>query len=350
MGSQPRGISASRGAAILGVSPYQTQTEVWQTILEEMKPGWNAAHGYTLPESIADKPSIRWGTAFEDAVVELASRQMGENIRLREAEFFADFDGLERASFDTGKVTCHIDGCYGQRGFVQTLHEGKTTTEWNLRENWGEPGTDKIPVQYQVQTQHQMLCTGASKVIVSVLSFPKSPDDWETVMGWGLDQRDGEWWLVNTKNQQVVSCKTWAQNLALMGYFHQFTVEAKPEAQALMLDKYRRFWTDNILGEKPPVPESTNDLRRLFPAPSGTLVVTPEMEAMIDEIAAITSEIGTAGPLAKRKESLKVAVIEAARKADRTIDDESRDRTLFLTATGEKIASWNGKTLSISRK
>jgi len=50
MSNQPRVISSSRGAAILGLSPWSTPFEIFQLIMEERVPGWNAAHGYTLPE------------------------------------------------------------------------------------------------------------------------------------------------------------------------------------------------------------------------------------------------------------------------------------------------------------
>jgi len=39
--------SASRCAAILGESPYQTSLEAFQIIMEENQPGWNESKGYT---------------------------------------------------------------------------------------------------------------------------------------------------------------------------------------------------------------------------------------------------------------------------------------------------------------
>ena len=344
VGSQPRGISASRGAAILGVSPYQTQLQAWQTLMEERQPGWNAAHGYQPPEGIADRASIRWGLAFEDAVVELAEKAQGNRIGWREGYFVVPHKSND------AEITCHIDGAFDTRGgpnppaLFDTLHEGKTTTDWNLRENWGEPGTDKVPIQYQVQAQHQMLCTGAKRVIMSVLVFPKSPEDWEE-MGWTLDADAG----VMHHDEAIIEIAQWARNLALMGYFHQYVIEANPAAQATMLARYRRFWTDNVLGEREPAPEDTDDLRRLFHAPSGTLVVDEQTALYIAEIADITDEIGTGGPLAKRKEALKVEVIERARKSSRIMDDESVDCVIFVSPEGKRLAKWNGKTLTVNR-
>ena len=59
------------------------------------------------------------------------------------------------------------------------IHEGKTTNLRAYRSQWGEPGTDRVPMAYQVQVQHQMLVTGIDEAIVSVLVFPISADEME---------------------------------------------------------------------------------------------------------------------------------------------------------------------------
>ena len=85
MGSKPVGISASRGAAVLGISDWQTQFEVWQLIMEERQPGFNASRGYVLPE-FKESASLRWGNAFEDANIALSESAS------RDLEIFP-FDG-----------------------------------------------------------------------------------------------------------------------------------------------------------------------------------------------------------------------------------------------------------------
>ena len=70
MGSQPAPgtYSASRVSALIGLNPFQTSLEAFQTMQEEIKPGWNSAHGYTLPEK-PDSAALRWGSAFESAII-----------------------------------------------------------------------------------------------------------------------------------------------------------------------------------------------------------------------------------------------------------------------------------------
>jgi predicted phage-related endonuclease len=89
MGSTPRLISASRGAATLGVSGWATPLSVWQEIEEELHPGFNAARGYALPER-EESAAMRWGTAFESSIIGLAERASGKRIADREMAYLHD--------------------------------------------------------------------------------------------------------------------------------------------------------------------------------------------------------------------------------------------------------------------
>ena len=120
MGSLPVGLSASRGAAILGLSKWSTPFETWQKIKEEQQPGFNKAHGYILPE-FEYSSVMKWGYCFEDAVIKLAERAQHSKIIDREKAYsFRDY------------MTCHIDGRY-KSGM---LHEGKTTNSFTFNNSW----------------------------------------------------------------------------------------------------------------------------------------------------------------------------------------------------------------------
>ncbi len=256
MGSQPRGISASRGAAVLGLSEYMTPLEVWQLICEEREPGFNAKRGYVLPEK-PDSAAMRFGTAFESAIIELAERERGKKILDRETEFFYSEKGCKpnfvflMAPADDCYITCHIDGAYDDdlldhRTGPYILHEGKTTSAFVFREKWGEAGTDHIPQSYQVQVQHQMLCTGAQEAVVSVLVWPETPDTWEK-MGWEAAQTGKDTYALMKNGAIYYTPYDWADTLHAMGYFHQYPVKANPAAQKVMLEKYSEFWHNHVL-------------------------------------------------------------------------------------------------------
>jgi len=347
MGSQPRGISASRGAAVLGLSEYQTPLGVFQHIMEERESGWNKAHNYALPDA-PDNAAIRWGTAFEDAIVELAVQAQGLKIIHREQAYSRGISKTDNDKF----ITCHIDGRYDNNSgnyWSCSLHEGKTTSAFTFREKWGEPGTDHIPRTYQVQVQHQMLCVGAEEAIVSVLVFPEMPDKWEA-MGWRIEPIDAAEVIVGYRLikyvdgkasiHDIFSPKQWAEILCAMGYFHQYPVKANPEAQRLMVEAYREFWHNNVLTGTPPEPRNYEDVKRLFPEPKSTIVVPDYIERKIAEYKGITEETANAK---KRKERLKMIVTKWAteHKGEGIEDDESKEAVIFRNGSGDKLGSWS---------
>jgi predicted phage-related endonuclease len=349
MGSQPKGISASRAAAILGLGEYEGQTPftVWQLICEERRPGFNAERGYVMPAP-PDNAAIRFGTAFEDSIVELASAKAGKKIWDRERLFVA--------SSELDFVTCHIDGIYGgpnESAYPETLHEGKTTNLWTFRELWGDPGTDRVPQSYQCQGQHQMLCTVAQEDLFSVLVFPRRPDEWEKE-GWlpFQDTRNDSiphWRMRQIEAEKVIketSPMFWADALAEMGMFYQYPVHAKPELQKEMVERYQHFWHTYVLPEAEPPIDCYPDMLRAFPAPVGTIVLTEQEAAWITERKMITEEIGDSSPLAKRKRELARLTLDSvrSRRGCAVIDEESQDKVVFVDSAGKKLGQYDGKT------
>lgn len=351
MGSTPRGISGSRGAAVLGLSQWKTPLAVWQEILEERCQGWNAAHGYVLPEP-PDNAAIRWGLGFEDAICRLAEEHAGKRIMDRERFYELDF------------LTCHVDGLYEDG----TLYEGKTTTLFSFHDDWGEPGSDRLPQSYQIQCQGNMALSGASSCIVSVLVWPRRPDEWEAAgielvqaLGRGdelechVRRRDGtltgefvDHPETNAREFKThafaTPCLHWARMLDELGYFHQYTIPASPTLQAELVSAYTEWWTEYVLGEKEPEPRNWDDIRRLVPAPKGTVVADETLERWCAEYADITSEVSASGRLGKRREELKVLILDTVRKLDPQIDDDSREATIIRDRQGKKLARYSAKS------
>jgi hypothetical protein len=333
MGSIPIGISGSRAAAILGMSPWSTPFQVWQDIMEALQPGFNASRGYEY-EAFEGNASTRWGLAFEDAIIKLAEARAGNLIVDREGEYSAS--GIDY-------ITCHIDGMYGlENEFI--LHEGKTTTSYGYGDKWGDPGTDRIPVEYQIQVQHQMLCTGADSAIVSVLVFPKRPEEWEEE-GLEVFEHESIGFCIRNENGIFESCEHWAAMLSSMGFFHQYTVPANLELQALMLEKYREWWDEHVIGETPPEPVDYADIRAMITAPTGTIIVDSDTARWFKEYKDIGGEIGASGNLAKRREQLKVLILNRARGLESTLDEDSTDKWIFMDDRGNKLGSY-GRTKS----
>jgi len=343
MGSTPTGISGSRAAAVLGMSPWQTPFQVWQDIMEKMEPGFNAAKGYDYTP-FEGNASTRWGLAFEDSIIRLAER----NSLMKPRHGYGAIIDREREFKVEGReyITCHIDGKYEH---AEALHEGKTTTDRAFAAGWGEPGTEKIPLEYQVQVQHQMLCTGAKEAIVSVLVFPRQPQDWEAD-GYKIDRREiaqdnnPENDLIRhdivLPNGDYMWPEKWADILSYMGFFHQYIIPANVELHEIMLEEYRKWWDEHILKATPPRPSNYDDIRAMFTAPTGTIVVDDDTSRWFHEYKDIGREIGSGGNLSKRQNQLKTLILERAAQLESTLDDESTDKWVFRDERGKKLGSY----------
>ena len=330
MGSTPRGVSGSRIAAILGFSDYQSQFEVMQRLKEECYPGWAKAHGMILPEN-PDNAAIRFGTAFEDAIVELSEQSEGKRIGYREQAFVKDF------------LTCHIDGIYinpvcgDTRG--EPLYEGKSTTIHSFHDAWGKPGTDRVPQGYQCQAQHNMALSGCERCRLSVLVFPRRQDEWEAE-GWVIKR--GQGWYLSREGEDAFP-EEWAFILKQQGFFHQYDIALNRDAVALMHEAAAHFWAHYVVGAEIPDPRTYDDVRRAFPAPKGTIVADEQTARWAAEYRQIGEEIGGTGRLARRREELKVLILNWMRAQDATMDDDCRERTILRDQTGKKIAQFDGK-------
>ena len=271
MGSQPRKISASRGAAILGLSPYKSRVDVWRDLVFEIWPEIAEERGYAIPEPV-ENSAVKWGLAAEDMLIRIASKMRGQKILKRE-KYYATL---------SCQITCHIDGMYADG----VLHEAKTTSQRAYSARWGEPGTDLVPIEYQVQAQHQMYCTGAKQCIITVAVFPKTPDEYEK-SGVEFDAKVWEKWLVAT------------------GSVYQYVIDRNDDAINAMVKTYNHFYENYVLAMREPKVESFDDLKILLPWPTGELVATERIEEICGEHATIADEMDA---LKKRQDEIKTEI------------------------------------------
>lgn len=327
MGSTPTGISGSLAATVLGLNPWSTPVQVWIKIMEDRQPGFCAAHGFVPPEKVDNAP-IRWGLAFEDAVIDLCQDEQDEEIVDRE---------LAVAHPDHEFITAHIDGRYSESG---ALHEGKTTSAIAFGQKWGEPGSDHIPREYQIQVQHQMIATPANEAIASVLVFPRRVDEFEA-MGWETIG-DGEIEHMPTKEAGgawILGVGDWAAMLYAMGYFHQYHIEANPSLQSLMLEVYLQWWNDHVIKKTPPSVEGYDDIKRLCPEPKGTVVADERAMRLSAEYKQIGKE---AAALKKRQNQIKGELLGTViQGAEHPIDEDSVEAIVLRDPTGRKLHSYS---------
>lgn len=324
----PIGISGSRAAAVLNLSPYQSQVDVW---LDIMGPAFTEERGYEW-KPFEGNASTRWGSAFESAIAELTELNLGVTIADREKYFERDHDGA--------MLTCHVDGIING----DTLYEAKTTTAYGFADAWGEPGSDRIPQMYQIQVQHNMMLAGLEKAVVSVLVFPKRVEEWEEM---GIIPKlwdDGEWFLSEDGGDpQMISGEptSWAYTLSEMGYLHHYHITANHELQSLMLEHYADFWDKHVIGRTEPPVRNYDDIKKLCRAPKGTIVADEFIERQLSEYDQITAEINE---MTRRKDQIKTAAVEYMRDQALgdgvAIDDDSVEKFILRSRDGKKLASY----------
>lgn len=154
-----QGIGASEIAAALGVSRYKTPLRLY---LEKT--------GQLEPEDLSTKARVDWGKRTEQLIARRHALRSGHRVewdgRLVRSQPFPWAQATLDARVWLPSVT---DDCPA---------EIKWTETWNA-ETWG----DGRPLEYWWQTQHQMLVTGASHVVLIV----QIGGDWPA---WEIIDRD----------------------------------------------------------------------------------------------------------------------------------------------------------------
>lgn len=149
------GVSASEIAAVLGISPWVSPFDLW----------WLKRTG---EDSQTENRDMRRGRRYEHLVLEDFAEEHPEfyvapSVTVRSVERpwqFATPDGLAY------ELTLGDEGDYitDDREPIATV-EAKT----GQRHEWGEPGTDDIPVHYRAQVLWQMDVLGLNVAYLPVL-------------------------------------------------------------------------------------------------------------------------------------------------------------------------------------
>ncbi len=131
------GIGGSDAAAILGLSPFKTNTEVWEEKV-----------GLRVPEDISDKPQVKYGKEAEDLLFRLFSLDhpqykctQDKTTVYRRGFMFASLDG-ELEELSTGRL-----GIY--EGKTTEIHQRTELYKWDRR----------VPDYYYAQVLHYLIVT-----------------------------------------------------------------------------------------------------------------------------------------------------------------------------------------------
>lgn len=209
-----QGCGGSDVAAIIGLSPYADAFSVWADKLELVE----------RPE-----PTIRQrkGKFFESAICAWYSDETGNPTEW----FDTTVQHPERPFMVCTPDAWVLDGSGARVGLMDSKLVG-----FQNYDQWGEPGTDKVPDHYAIQAQ----------------------------------------WNCSTTE------KPWLDLAAALGdELRVYRIHRDPAIEAVLLEVVERFWKENVLGQtQPPIgatDTATAYLKKRFPKQVEPLrVATPE--------------------------------------------------------------------------
>lgn len=252
-------IGGSDASAVLGINPWRTPLQLWQ---DKTQPA--------MPEN-ADSARLRVlnrGSRMEPYVCDLLAQEAGLVIVRRNARYIDPEHAF---------LACEIDA----EAETGENVEIKTVSPYKAAE-WGDLGTDAIPVHYTAQAQHGLMIRRAAACIFGVLI---GGDD-----------------------------------------FRVYRVERDDELIAALRAREVAFWREHVETLIPPPPVDAEDVARLFPRDMGTAVeATTEALIAVNELRALLAE---AGEIDQRIDGCKEAI-------KRALGDAAR-----LTLNGHDLATW----------
>jgi len=151
------GIGGSDIAAILGVSPYATAYDVYQS--------------KTQPVSEDSNEFAYWGTVLEDVVAREFAKRSGLKVQNVNFMMRHPVHTFAVANIDRAVVNRDVSGNVRFKdGKLTTdqIVEIKTASEY-VGKNWGDEDSDEVPDQYQCQAQWYMGVTDTQVCHMAVL-------------------------------------------------------------------------------------------------------------------------------------------------------------------------------------
>jgi predicted phage-related endonuclease len=220
-------VGASDVAALFGLDPFKTASDVWLT------------KAFDVASETKQSDSIDIGNDLEAPLVSWAARELGVTITVEPDDLFRIClsNPIFSAALDA-KILFNV--LPTQRG---EAIEAKTTS---VTDEWGEPGSDAVPDRVNLQCQAQCLCHDLGRVYVVVLM--------------GKHGLKRELYHVN-RNEKIIDA---------------------------IIQKGTSFWNDYVLTKIPPPPDefglgSLEIIKRVQRVPQTWAVVPDELIIAWDE-------------------------------------------------------------------
>ncbi len=269
-------IGGSDIGAILGLSKFRTPLEVWQE-----KAGQDTVNLDSLP--------LRFGSYAEDFVAQEYARSTGSLVVTHPEPFIH-----KEHSFLQG----HVDRFILESNTPLLTHDGKLNTLTLLecktanpfaKDQWGEVGSDEVPMNYLVQCAWYMLLTGCARSDLAVL----------------FSNAD----------------------------FRIYTIYKDAELENILLEKAVQFWHAHVLTKIPPPPINESDCKLLYAQSKAakSIEVNSSVLGLLSELPKLNA---TVNQCEERISQIKQAVMQEMQDAD------------TLTWNGKTMATWKAPKAS----
>lgn len=140
-------IGSSDSAAILGVCPYKSATDIYLEKLSLVENKFNSSD------------AIEIGNELEESILKWFAKKQGFKIYLNDENnslFRVHANGIMAANFDALVVG---DDTQSLEAKTHAVVSGR------IDEEWGEVGTDEVPDRIAIQCQHQMAVVPTLQVV-----------------------------------------------------------------------------------------------------------------------------------------------------------------------------------------
>lgn len=202
-----KSLGGSDIGAILGVNRYRSAVDVW---LEKT--------GRKVPQ--VNNLATRFGEFAEEFVA--SEYSLSTSLKLMNHPQSIVHHKYDYMHGHVDRFVCDAESLYDASGamLATRILECKTANPFAQHE-WGELGSDQVPMSYLAQCAWYMMITQLPQADLAVL-------------------------FGNTD-------------------FRVYEIPRDLELEEMILERTKSFWEDNVLQDIPPKPQSESDLRSLFP-------------------------------------------------------------------------------------
>ena len=258
-----QGIGGSDAAAVLGYSRWHSAYDVWRSKIADV--------------ADADNESTRRGTRREPELVREYCNLTGKTVYKAPHLIHPDYN----------YVCANLDGIIpGER-----VIEAKTSRR---RDGWGEPGSEDIPIDYYLQTQHYMLIATALELIP--IDNPLC-DIFVSIAG------------------EAIQC---------------YTIAGNKELWAAMLTKYADFWR-HVTDLTPP--DNLSVFEQVDLLPPSVKASKYASQRVLEDVAEVRRNNDIIDRLEARNRELKAGLLIYANECDTVLNADGS--TLYTCKTSK---------------